>query len=328
MREMQERIIRELGARPEINPAAEVDARVQFLVDYVKVTGARGLVLGISGGQDSTLAGRLCQLAVERIAGGPSAADVRAVDPSVDDVRAADVRAAGSSTDGGSADGGSAGDGSGDGSSGDGGSDAGVAPVEFIAVRLPYAVQHDEDDAQLALDFIRPQRVVYFNIQAAVDGFATEYGEVLGDPLADFTKGNVKARARMMAQYAIAGQRGLLVVGSDHAAEAVTGFFTKFGDGASDLVPLAGLTKRQGRQMLEALDAPERLYLKPPTADLLDDLPGQTDEASLGLSYAEIDDYLEGREVSDAVARAIESRYVASRHKRRMPASPADTWWR
>ncbi len=330
---MQERIIRELGARPEINPAAEVDARVQFLVDYVKVTGARGLVLGISGGQDSTLAGRLCQLAVERIAGGPSAAEVRAADPSVDDVRAADVGAAGSSidegsTDGGSAGGGSAGGGSAGGSGAGGGSDAGLDRVEFIAVRLPYAVQHDEDDAQLALDFIRPQRVVNFNIQAAVDGFATEYGEVLGEPLADFTKGNVKARARMMAQYAIAGQRGLLVVGSDHAAEAVTGFFTKFGDGASDLVPLAGLTKRQGRQMLEALDAPERLYLKPPTADLLDDLPGQTDEASLGLSYAEIDDYLEGREVSDAVARAIESRYVASRHKRRMPASPADTWWR
>lgn len=274
---MQARIIHELGVAPEIDPATEVAARVQFLVDYLRTTGATGLVLGISGGQDSSLAGRLCQLAVER--------------------RTEDH----------------AGDGT---------------PAEFVAVRLPHGVQHDEADAQLALDFIRPQRVVTFNIRAAVDGFTAEYNEALGEPLADFNKGNVKARARMIAQYAIAGQRGLLVVGTDHAAEAVTGYFTKFGDGAADLVPLAGLTKRQGRSLLEELGAPERLYLKPPTADLLDELPGQTDESSLGLSYAEIDDYLEGRAVTDAVADAIESKYVTSRHKRRVPASPTDTWWR
>lgn len=273
MRPLQQQIITDLNVSPEIDPQAEIDARVQFLVDYLTATGTKGFVLGISGGQDSSLAGRLCQLAVEKLA--------------------ADGREA-----------------------------------EFIAVRLPYAVQHDEDDAQLALSFIRPQRTVTFNIQRGVDGFEDEYQDAIGNEMSDFTKGNVKARSRMIAQYAIAGQRGLLVVGTDHAAEAVTGFFTKFGDGGADVLPLSGLTKRQGRALLEALDAPERLYLKAPTADLLDDNPGQTDEANLGLSYQQIDAFLEGREVPDAVAEAIEARYLATRHKRMAPVSRFDAWWR
>jgi NAD+ synthase len=273
MRELQAQIIRELNVKPGIEAAAEIQTRVGFLVDYARRTGAGGFVLGISGGQDSSLAGRLCQLAVERIA----------------------------------ADGGSA---------------------EFIAVRLPYAVQHDEDDAKLALSFIRPQRVVSYNIQRGVDGIEAEYADAIGDDMSDFTKGNVKARARMIAQYAIAGQRGLLVVGTDHAAEAVTGFYTKFGDGGADLLPLSGLTKRQGKALLQALDAPARLYEKAPTADLLDDTPGQTDEDNLGLSYQDIDDYLEGADVADEVAEAIETRYLATEHKRRTPTTPADEWWR
>ncbi|HEY5224817.1 MAG TPA: ammonia-dependent NAD(+) synthetase [Microbacteriaceae bacterium] len=273
MRELQTRIIRELNVQATIDPAEEVRRRVQFLTDYVRVTGAKGFVLGISGGQDSTLAGRLCQLASEALA-----------------------------------------------SEGD--------PVEFVAVRLPYAVQQDEDDAQLALSFILPQREVTFNIQRAVDGFQAEFAAAAGEPMTDFTKGNVKARARMIAQYAIAGQRGLLVVGTDHAAEAVTGFYTKFGDGGADLLPLAGLTKRQGRSLLELLGAPSRLYLKAPTADLLDSTPGQTDEANLGLSYEQIDDFLEGLELPDVVATAIESRYLATEHKRAAPATMFDNWWR
>ena len=127
---------------------------------------------------------------------------------------------------------------------------------------------------------------------------------------------------------ALAGQAGYLVVGTDHAAEAVTGFFTKFGDGGADLLPLSGLTKRQGRALLEHLEAPERLYLKAPTADLLDGKPGQTDEANLGLTYTQIDDYLEGEEVAADVAIAIETRYIATQHKRREPVTMFDDWWR
>jgi NAD+ synthase len=272
MRELQEEIIRELHVIPVIDPAEEVERRVSFLVDYATATGARGFVLGVSGGQDSSLTGKLCQLATERLL-------------------------------------------------------ASGADAEFIAVRLPYGTQHDEDDAQLALTFIQPQKSVVFNVRRGVDGFVAEYDDALGEPMSDFTKGNVKARARMVAQYAIAGQRRLLVVGTDHAAEAVTGFFTKFGDGGVDIVPLTGLTKRQGRSLLEYLGAPSRLYEKAPTADLLDHTPGQTDEDNLGLQYRDIDDYLEGRDVPDGIADAIEERYITTRHKRSVPISPFDEWW-
>jgi NAD+ synthase len=273
MRDRQKDIISELGSLPAVEPAAEVERRVGFLVDYATTTGAAGFVLGISGGQDSSLAGRLCQLAVERLR--------------------------------------------------DAGRDA-----EFVAVRLPYGVQKDEDDAQLALGFITPDRTVTFNVKRGVDGFFDEYGDAVGDRMTDFTKGNVKARARMIAQYAIAGQRSLLVVGTDHAAEALTGFFTKFGDGGADILPLSGLTKRQGKALLRHLEAPARLYEKAPTADLLDENPGQTDEANLGLTYEDIDDYLEGRGVRDEVAEAIESRFLGTRHKRTVPVTPSDEWWR
>lgn len=272
MNPMQARIIYDLNVQPSIDPADQVRLRIDFLKEYLLTTGAAGFVLGISGGQDSSLAGRLCQLAVEEL-------------------RTAGHRAA------------------------------------FTAVRLPYNVQADEDDAQLALTFIRPDNSVTFNIARAVDGFEAEYSDATGAEMLDFTKGNVKARSRMVAQYALAGQSSLLVVGTDHAAEAVTGFFTKFGDGGADILPLTGLTKRQGRSLLEHLEAPERLYLKAPTADLLDDIPGQTDEANLGLSYTQIDDYLEGKEVAPEVADAIQLRYIATQHKRTVPVTPFDDWW-
>ncbi|MGX5681471.1 ammonia-dependent NAD(+) synthetase [Schumannella luteola] len=273
MRKLQEQIIAELHVRPTVDPAAEITARVDFLKQYLMASRANGFVLGISGGQDSSLAGRLCQLAVEELREEGTVA-------------------------------------------------------EFIAVRLPYQVQRDEADAQLALSFIQPDRSVTFNIHRAVDGFEDEYADATGADMLDFTKGNVKARARMIAQYALAGQAGHLVVGTDHAAEAVTGFFTKFGDGGADLLPLTGLTKNQGRSLLQHLGAPEQLYLKAPTADLLDDNPGQTDEANLGLTYSDIDAYLEGKDVDPAVAELIEQRFLATRHKRAEPVTPFDDWWR
>lgn len=265
---LQAHIASVLNVKPTIDPAGEIESRVRFLVEYLAATGAKGFVLGISGGQDSSLAGRICQLAVER------------------------------------------------------------SGTELVAVRLPYGVQADEDDAQLALGFIRPSRVVTFNVKRAVDGFQDEYLHADGEPITDFNKGNVKARSRMIAQYALAGQHRLLVVGTDHAAEAVTGFFTKFGDGGADILPLSGLTKRQGRTLLAHLEAPARLYEKRPTADLLDDTPGQTDEDNLGLSYSDIDAYLEGKPVANSVADALEARFLATRHKREAPVSMFDDWWR
>lgn len=270
---LQRQISDALGVRPGIDPETEVERRVQFLIDYLRTTGAAGFVLGISGGQDSTLAGRLAQLAVERVR-----------------------------IEGGEA--------------------------RFLAVRLPYRAQKDADDAQAALEFIAPDSSVEVNIQNGVDGVEEDIEFAVTSDISDFNRGNIKARLRMVTQYALAGHDGLLVIGTDHAAEAVTGFYTKFGDGAADVLPLSGLSKRQGRSLLLHLGASDRLAYKVPTADLLDGHPGRADEDELGLTYEQIDDFLEGRGVAPDVAGRIESRYLATRHKRHLPVTPDDTWWR
>lgn len=262
MREQQQAIITELGTRPTIDPEKEIAQRSQFLGDYLAATGLRGFVLGISGGQDSLLAGLLAK-------------------------RAAHAHGA-----------------------------------TFHALLLPYGNQADRNDAEMACAVIQPDVTYDMNIKATVDAFTDTFNIATGTPdrpLSDFDKGNVKARSRMIAQYALAGHEKLLVVGTDHAAEAVTGFFTKFGDGGADILPLAGLTKRQGKALLRALDAPEHLIAKAPTADLLDTTPGQTDETELGMSYDAIDDYLEGRAIDPAIAQRIEQRFEATRHKRALP---------
>ncbi|WP_069174046.1 ammonia-dependent NAD(+) synthetase [Streptomyces griseus] len=276
---LREQILAELGVKAAVVPQAEIRERVDFLKDYLRSTPATGFVLGISGGQDSTLAGRLCQLAVE------------------------ELRAEGHE-------------------------------ATFVAVRLPYGVQADEHDAQIALEFIRPDRSVAVNVKPSADAVAAESAlglrELLGtEPaLRDFVRGNIKARERMVIQYSIAGQLGLLVVGTDHAAEAVTGFFTKYGDGGADVTPLTGLTKRQGAALLRELGAPASTWEKVPTADLEDDRPALPDEVALGLTYAEIDDYLEGAEAAPELAARVEAVYLATRHKRTVPVSPLDDWWR
>ena len=273
MRELQAKIIEEMGVKPRIDPAEEVEARVGLLCDYLRATRTTGFVLGISGGIDSTLAGRLAQLAVERLAGE--------------------------------------------------GHD-----VDFVAVRLPHRIQHDEEDAQRALAFIRPRTSLVFNVEPGATGVAEEFTRATGRGITDYNRGNVKARIRMVAQYALAGERNLLVIGTDHAAESVTGFFTKFGDGGADVLPLYGLNKRQNQELLRHLGAGEELWGKAPTADLLDEAPGQTDEAELGLSYELVDDYLEGREIDDVHAEALEARFLRTRHKRTTPVTIHDSWWK
>ncbi|WP_427134366.1 ammonia-dependent NAD(+) synthetase [Pseudarthrobacter sp. S9] len=273
MRELQAKIIEEMGVQPRIDPAGEVRKRVTFLKEYLKATHTKGFVLGVSGGLDSSLAGRLAQLAVEELEAEGTAAN-------------------------------------------------------FVAVRLPHGFQHDEEDAQAALDFIGAGTEWTFNIAPAVEAFEAEFEKTAGASISDFHKGNTKARARMTAQYALAGEYNCLVIGTDHGAESVTGFFTKYGDGGADILPLFGLNKRQNRALLAELGAPARVWDKVPTADLLDGSPGRTDEDELGLSYDQIDDYLEGRDVAEGVAALIEEKYLRTRHKRTVPVTLFDTWWK
>ncbi len=263
-------ILSEMRVLPKIDPEMEIIRRVDFIKQQLQQAGLKNLVLGISGGVDSSTCGRLAQLAVEQL-----------------------------------------------------NQESGEL-YQFIAVRLPYGVQADEHDAQTALEFIRPSISLPVNVKLGADGV---HEETLGamkehglltatDTSIDFVKGNVKARTRMVIQYEVAGLLGALVLGTDHSAENITGFYTKHGDGACDLAPLFGLSKRQVRQLANTLGAPAELVEKTPTADLECLSPSKTDEAALGLSYDEIDDFLEGRPVTERVEQRLISIYCNTQHKR------------
>ena len=271
---LQDDIISELGVKPAISPAEEVARSVDFLKAYLKQHPfLKTLVLGISRGQDSSLAGRLAQLAIESLR-----------------------------------------------------AETGDSAYQFIAIRLPYGVQYDEADAQRALAFIKPDQSLTVNIKAAVDGEVLALAEA-GIMVSDFNKGNIKARQRMITQYAIAGATTGAVVGTDHAAENITGFFTKFGDGGADILPLFRLNKRQGKQLLAYLAADPAIYEKVPTADLEDGKPGLADELALGVTYDQIDDYLEGRQVVEKSRQVIENWWLKTTHKRHLPITVFDTFW-
>lgn len=274
MRAKQAEIIEALGAQPTIDPEQEFRRSVDLLKGYLQSTHLKTYVLGISGGQDSTLAGKMAQTAITELR-----------------------------------------------------DETGDAAYQFVAMRLPYNEQADEQDALDAIAWQNADQTIRVNIQDVTEHTVAEV--VNNDlPVSDFNKGNIKARQRMIFQYAVAGSMGGLVIGTDHAAEAITGFYTKFGDGAADITPLHRLNKRQGRQILEYLDAPKHLYEKTPTADLEEDSPALPDEVALGVTYTDIDDYLEGRDVADDVAEKIENWYTRTEHKRQAPVTVFDAWWK
>lgn len=271
----QEEVIAQLKSKPMIDPQEEIRKSVDFMKEYAaKNTFVNGFVLGISGGQDSTLVGKLAQMAVDEL-----------------------------------------------------NEENQTNRYKFVAIRLPYGKQFDEDDAQDAIDFIQPSTTFTVDIKDAVDASERALAQA-GIIISDYTKGNEKARERMKVQFSIAASLSCVVLGTDHAAEALTGFYTKFGDGAADLMPIYRINKRQGRQLLKVLGCPEHLYNKVPTADLEDEKPALPDEIALGVTYEEIDDFLEGKEVSDKALETIEKHYRRSAHKRHLPITVFDDFWK
>lgn len=266
-------IIDEMKVLPEIDARFEINRRVDFIKNQLVRSGLKTLVLGISGGVDSSTCGRLAQLAVDSLNQEQESTE---------------------------------------------------QAYQFIAVRLPFDIQADEDDAQLALKFINPSHCLTTNIFAGAEGIHNETLQALtsaglnsvSDAQIDFSKGNVKARTRMVMQYHIAGILGGLVLGTDHSAENITGFFTKWGDGACDIAPLFGLSKRQVKQVATELGAPDQLVAKAPTADLEELSPGKKDEDALGLSYEQLDDFLEGKNTDKIVEEKVIAIYLKTQHKR------------
>jgi NAD+ synthase len=272
--DVKNKIIRSMQVKPQIDAQFEIQHRIDFIAQHLKNANLSGLVLGISGGVDSSLCGRLCQLAVDQLKQTTSKS------------------------------------------------------YQFYAVRLPYLIQADEDAAQAALQFIQPDRTLTVNVQQGVDGLHTAVTQAFAADApfdagrVDFVKGNTKARLRMAAQFEIAGLIQGMVVGTDHSAENVMGFYTKYGDGACDIAPLFGLNKRQIRSLAAHLGAPTPVYNKEPTADLEDLQPLKADEKVLGVTYDQIDDFLEGKPVDAVAERRIIDTFQATEHKRQAIPTP------
>lgn len=272
---IKEKIMQTLSVTPteQFDVKVAIRERVDYLKRFLKSTGRRAIVLGISGGVDSTSAGSLAQMAIR------------------------ELREEGYDS-------------------------------KFIAMRLPYKTQKDEDEAQAAIKLINADEVVDVNIGNGTDGV---FDAVLSGLYAsglnkdeqvcseDFAKGNVKARMRMISQYAVAGLHNGLVLGTDHNSENITGFYTLHGDGACDMLVLNGLNKLQVRLIAKEFGASEWLWNKLPTADLEDENPQLADEDSLGITYDEIDDFLEGKEINIESQKLLINRFEATAFKRRMP---------
>ncbi|MDO7908265.1 ammonia-dependent NAD(+) synthetase [Paenibacillus sp. JX-17] len=188
-----------------------------------------------------------------------------------------------------------------------------------LGVFQPYGKQEDIDHSYATAKAFELKYTVETNIEASVNQIAEEVerGMVkMGLEKTTMTpqgKGNVKARTRMVMQYALAFEQNLLVVGTDHASEAITGFYTKWGDGAVDITPLGSLNKRQVRQLAAHLGVPKEILEKAPSAGLWE---GQTDEKELGISYEDNSDYLEGKQINPEVQERLEAFYKRTHHKR------------
>lgn len=236
--------------------------------EYLKNTGLRGYMLGLSGGIDSFAAAALVADAVKEISG-----------------------------------------------------------VLYLLL-LPNGEQADMADSIQCRDALLAR---FDNIEAATVSIENAYAGVLADisscPFYDpenrYALGNTQARLRMVEQYALA--KNLLVIGTDHATENVTGYFTKYGDGGSDFNPLDGLIKPDIYAIAARYGAPECVMKKAPAAGLG---ISSSDEEELGIRYEELALYLQGNLIDKEKMQRIVSLYERAEHKRHMPASPMNTWWK
>jgi len=242
---------------------------------YLAGTGARGFVVGLSGGVDSAIVARLAQLA----APGAVAAVLL---PCHSDPR--DER------------------------------DAMLVAKQFSLATATVDLSPTYDrlaaDAQAALQWLTPQLRA-----GAPEALAS------GDPRARIPAANIKPRLRMTTLYFIANSLNYLVAGTGNRAEIAVGYFTKYGDGGCDLLPLGHLHKSEVRTLARELHIPASIIERTPSAGLW---AGQSDEEEMGFTYADLERYLEEgpQGVSPALAMRIERLARSSDHKRELPPMP------
>lgn len=236
---------------------------VSFIAEYIKNCGAKGIVLGISGGIDSFLVGALCAEAMRN-------------------------------TD-----------------------------KKLHLVLMPNGSQSDYSDA---VDCAAKIKSIYENTVIDTVSIAGGYTASIEDLRSSgefeedvYTLGNLQPRLRMIYQYALA--KNMLVAGTDHATESVVGFFTKYGDGGSDINPIQELIKDDIYKMSELYNAPDAVMKKAPAAGLG---ISKDDESELKISYKDLCAFLKGKKVSESDYDKIVAAYDKTAHKRAVPVSPKD----
>jgi NAD+ synthase len=237
-----------------------------WLRDRVRASGTQGLVFGLSGGIDSAVVARLCQLAV---------------------------------------------------------------PDHCLGVIMPcHSNPQDEEDGRLLADHFKiptlrvpleaPFDALTAQVETAFDQLPSLRPHATDDPRARVPRANVKPRLRMATLYFVANRLNYLVVGTGNRSEITIGYYTKYGDGGVDLLPIGGLVKREVWDLGRELGVPSRLIEKAPSAGLW---MGQTDEAEMGFTYVELEAFIDKgpSAVSEKTAQRIQHLVAVSEHKRALP---------
>jgi len=191
-------------------------------------------------------------------------------------------------------------------------------PQSMFGVLMPcYSSQEDIEHAQaVASLFSIPVKTVV--LDTVFDTLLKALpGDRVDPAVSRLAEANLKVRLRMLTLYYFANQLNYMVAGSGNRSELSVGYFTKYGDGGVDILPLGNLVKGQVRELGNFLGIPPEIINKPPSAGLWS---GQTDEGELGLSYEELDRYLISDEASNELRDRIESMIAASEHKRLPPS--------
>ena len=190
-------------------------------------------------------------------------------------------------------------------------------PENSLGLIIPcYSNKADMEDAKsIAKEIGLKYETV--DMELTYNTLLDEFGDMRDDR--DIPLANIKPRLRMTVLYYYANRLNYFVIGTGNKSELTLGYFTKYGDGGCDILPLGNLTKRNVYSLAKSLKVSEKIIQKPPSAGLW---KGQTDEGELGITYQEIDNYIEGKTVSESVKTKIEELIKKSEHKRNMPRIP------
>ncbi|PID83057.1 MAG: NAD(+) synthase [Clostridiales bacterium] len=237
-----------------MNTKNKIDFIAEFMYNYVKNASAKGLIVGLSGGIDSSVAAAIMKIAF---------------------------------------------------------------PDNSLGIILP--IKSQKIDEELAVKLSKK-----INIDTVTLDLTSVHQKILNDvtkklAISENIKihdANLRARLRMSAIYLIGGIQNYLVVGTDNKDELYTGYFTKYGDGACDLMPLASLLKGEVYEIARYLDLPREIIERPPSAGLWEN---QTDEKEMGITYAELDAYLKGESINKISIDIIEKLHKVTEHKRNTP---------